>query len=237
MESSARAAQRRPCDGCVRALPQRRVHSLPQLHGQRHHVHIAASQLLSRRQGRHSAGFLSGVFGGAASPGGAVDEANALVAGIDPGVAVAMASAPSRAFHPAPSTPPRGGRGAQPSHAGSLAAPASADAPDPLALFDRVERPAIPTSAVPTPGSVGHGAAKPAEGVAASAAASEDGEGGLEREEKRRDEKAKTQRLKKLLAAADKRLQQAEADLQLRDSEIAALKRVAGRPSGAPPQQ
>ena len=40
----------------------------------------------------------------------------------------------------------------------------------------------------------------------------------------RREEKAKTLRLKKLLAAADKRLEQAESDLDVRDAEIAALK-------------
>ncbi len=39
-----------------------------------------------------------------------------------------------------------------------------------------------------------------------------------------REEKAKTLRLKKLLAAADKRLKQAESDLDVRDAEIAALK-------------
>ena len=41
---------------------------------------------------------------------------------------------------------------------------------------------------------------------------------------RRREEKAKTLRLKKLLSAADKRLQQAESDLDVRDAEIAALK-------------
>ena len=43
----------------------------------------------------------------------------------------------------------------------------------------------------------------------------------------------RTEKKKKLLAAADKRLQQAEADLQVRDAEIAALKLVAGIPSAA----
>ena len=43
-------------------------------------------------------------------------------------------------------------------------------------------------------------------------------------EKERREEKAKTLRLKKLLSAADKRLQQAESDLDVRDAEIAALK-------------
>ena len=37
-------------------------------------------------------------------------------------------------------------------------------------------------------------------------------------------EKTKTLRLKKLLAAADKRLKQAESDLDVRGAEIAALK-------------
>ena len=66
----------------------------------------------------------------------------------------------------------------------------------------------------------------------AAGAAREDAEASSDAAE-RKEERAKTQRLKKLLAAADKRLQQAEADLQVRDAEIAALKLVAGIPSAA----
>ena len=111
-------------------------------------------------------------------------------------------------------------------------APAAAGAaqPDPLAVFGHVERPAASIAVA-----LGDGDERPADDTAAEESTSaEDGVEAAERakvnecrqddEKQKREEKAKTQRLKKLLGAADKRLQQAESDLDVRDAEIAALK-------------
>ena len=114
--------------------------------------------------------------------------------------------------------------------AAPAAAAAGAVQPDPLAVFGHVERPAASIAVA-----LGDGDERPADDTAAEESASaEDGVEAAERaevnecrqddEKQKREEKAKTQRLKKLLGAADKRLQQAESDLDVRDAEIAALK-------------
>ena len=105
--------------------------------------------------------------------------------------------------------------------------------PDPLAVFGHVERPVASVAVV-----LGDGDGRPADdAVAEESISAEDGVEAVEAaeraemsqhrpddEKERREEKAKTLRLKKLLAAADKRLKQAESDLDVRDAEIAALK-------------
>ena len=119
-------------------------------------------------------------------------------------------------------------------HATAPAAPApaapGAAQPDPLAVFGHVERP-VASIAI----ALGDGDGRPADDTAAEESASaEDGVEAAERaevnecrqdnEKEKREEKAKTLRLKKLLGAADTRLQQAESDPDVRDAEIAALK-------------
>ena len=100
-------------------------------------------------------------------------------------------------------------------------------------MFGHVERP-VASIAV----ALGDGDGRPADdAVAEESISAEDGVEAVEAaeraemsqhrpddEKERREEKAKTLRLKKLLAAADKRLKQAESDLDVRDAEIAALK-------------
>jgi hypothetical protein len=146
---------------------------------------------------RNSASFLDGYFGSAAS---LIDEHHATTA------------------PPPPPPPPPVAGGAE---------------PDPLAVFGHVERP-VASIAV----ALGDGDGRPADGaVAEESASAEDGVEAVDAaeragvsqhrqddEKERREEKTKTLRLKKLLAAADKRLKQAESDLDVRGAEIAALK-------------
>ena len=124
---------------------------------------------------------------------------------------------------------PDAGRGCREPR-GPAAAAVGAAQPDPLAVFGHVERPVASISVA-----LGDGDGRPADDTAAEESTSaEDGVEAAERakvnecrqddEKERREEKAKTLRLKKLLSAADKRLQQAESDLDVRDAEIAALK-------------
>ena len=175
---------------------------------------------------RHSAGFLDGYFGGGAS---LIDEHHPA------------ASAAAPAFRPALASPhaSSGGRVADGTPAPAAAAVSAAQA-DPLAVFRRVDQPSRPAASPSV--APGNEDGRPSEGLAgeegASSSTEEDAAEAAERaaeraagmewggddETERREEKAKTQRLKKLLGAADKRLQQAESDLVVRDAEVAALK-------------
>ena len=169
-----------------------------------------------------------------------------------PAIASSAAAAAAASASLGPSTPNGGPRAAE-----AAAAPGAAAAVDPLALLDHVPRPVAPHAAAiaaaaaaaasATAATADDGestrvasAASSAVGDAADvgdeldaapphapAASTTPRKGGADKDA----ERARSQRLKKLLAAADKRLQKAEAELQVRDAEIAALKLVAGIPS------